>query len=408
MTGSQGGFGPASAQVTPLTPGPEGGWCWFTEPRAIHHDGTIYFGYVNARGDVIVRSYDPATRALSPETVLHAALQVDDHSNPSFLVRASDRRILAFYTAHDDTTMRLRISTDPDDVSAFGPEARLDAALGGTAYDYANPFQQHDEPGAPIHLFYRDVATPGAYDLVSSTSQDGGLTWAAQQRLVHSGRRSYWKTAANRDGRIDVAFIDVHPAHGDGSLYHFSYAGGAAYRSDGSPAGLLPIGTSGMTLIHAEAASKAWVHDIAVQDGHPVIAYVTFPTPTDHRYRHARWTGSAWQTSEIVAAGSWIPTAIVPGAAGIEEFYSGGMALDQSDPSIVYCSVQVGPERWDILRCVTDDGGRTWRATTLTRAGKNIRPAAVRDATSDLRALFLTGSYASYTSYNVGISGIRG
>ena len=390
-----------------LTSAPAGGWCWFTEPRAIHHEGTTYFGYVDADGNIVARSVEPATLKVSGETILHGQLQRDDHANPAFLVRASDRRIMAFYTAHDDLTVRMRISRLPGDISAFEPEVHLDPWLRGTAYDYPNPIQLLDEVHAPIHLIYRDVAVAGEYDLVSSRSTDGGESWEPPVIVAHSGLRSYWKSVKNGEDRIDFAYTDVHPAHGAGSLYHFYYRAGACFRSDGSPCGPLPIGPEDMTLVHSATDTRSWVWDLAIDGGSPAIAYAAFPSPNDHRYRYARWTGAAWTTHEIVGAGSWMPTAVVPDAAAVEEFYSGGLALDHSEPGIAFCSVQTGPERWALLRCQTIDQGHSWRTSVIRQTGKNLRPVSVRGHESDLPALFLAGAYESYARYSLGIWAIR-
>ena len=94
-----------------LTAAADGGWTWFTDPRAVYYNGKAYFGYVDNSGNICIRTYTHATATVSAETVLHAALQVDDHANPSILIRDSDKKLLVFYSSHDDTTMRLQIST---------------------------------------------------------------------------------------------------------------------------------------------------------------------------------------------------------------------------------------------------------------------------------------------------------
>src|SRR2546423_1257958 len=62
----------------------DGAWCWFQDPRAVHyvgeHDRT-YIGYVTAAGDIDVISQDNGTAALT-HTVLHVALDADDHAAP--------------------------------------------------------------------------------------------------------------------------------------------------------------------------------------------------------------------------------------------------------------------------------------------------------------------------------------
>jgi hypothetical protein len=103
-----------------------------------------------------------------------------------------------------------------------------------------------------------------------------------------------------------------------------------------------------------------------------------------------------------------MPASIVSGAPGVEEFYSGGSALDHADPRTAYCAVQVERERWDVLRCVTADRGMTWHASVLSSPGRNLRPVSVRGPGSPFRALSLSGTYSSDTSYSPRDLGIHG
>lgn len=396
----------------PVAASPSGGWTWFTDPRAVYFGGRTYFGYVNGSGDVAVRSWDHATRTVSSETVLHAALEVDDHDNPSLLVRDSDHRLLAFYSKHDDTTMRLRASTtsldtDPDLSDGFDAELSLDASLGGSDYTYPCPIQLLGEASDPVHLFYRDIAggSPARYDLTMATSTNGGGTWGAGTRITNINR-AYWKIVQTSDTRIDIAVTSTHPAYGNGSIYHAYYEGGAWYKSDGTSAGALPLDTSDMTLVYDGTSTPAWVWDIAVDgSGNPHILYATFPTTTDHRYNAARWSGSAWSSAEVAAAGTYIPTAAV-GGGSIEVYYSGGAVFDHADPDTVWASVQTGSGRWDVYRYRTADAGASWSGVARTVAGKNVRPAPVYGAAAALGVLWMSGTYASYVSYTVGTDGV--
>ena len=120
-SGGSGGFAPPASAVTSLTAAPQGGWSWFEDPRAVAYNGYTYFGYVRGdNGDVAVVSVSPVG-GVSAETVLKAALEVDDHASPSFLVRDSDHKLMAFYSSHFDTTMRLRISSSPLGASTTWP-----------------------------------------------------------------------------------------------------------------------------------------------------------------------------------------------------------------------------------------------------------------------------------------------
>jgi BNR repeat-containing family member len=74
-----------------------GAWTWFGDPRAVHHEGAhrrTYTGWVAPDGSIQVASFDHDTGQRVVAT-LKARLQVDDHNNPSILVRP-DGRLLVF------------------------------------------------------------------------------------------------------------------------------------------------------------------------------------------------------------------------------------------------------------------------------------------------------------------------
>ncbi len=103
----------AAPAVFSLTAAPEGGWCWFADARAIYDGGFTYFGYVDSAGNVKARSYNHSTGVVSGASVLYPSFQVDDHVNPSLLIRASDSHILASFSTH----------AGPDISIAIGPSA---------------------------------------------------------------------------------------------------------------------------------------------------------------------------------------------------------------------------------------------------------------------------------------------
>lgn len=371
-----------------LTSAPDGGWTWFSDPRAIHHDGTTYFGYVRGSdGSIVARAYDHATGEVSAETVLHSELQVDDHANPVFL-RRSDGHILAFYTAHNDTTMRLRISTNPDDISAFGAEASLDAQLGAeNQYDYPSPALM---PNGDIHLFYKDKLVDATRRLVRSISTDGGATWSAQTVIATETDKWFYWHVFSLDGRVDIALNDGHPKSSPyaNSLYHFYYDDGGWYKSDGTSAGALPLDTADMTQVYSD--DQCWVWDVTRSEaGEVSIAFATFPTFTDHRYQVARWNGSAWVVTEFAAGGTNLYEATGEDAMA----YSGGIAIDRADTRILYASRQVGSD-WHIFRY-------PGAVQLTTGSGKHIRPVSVHEPGA-LRVLALSGTYTTYLDYSVG------
>ena len=152
---------------------------------------------------------------------------------------------------------------------------------------------------------------------------------------------------------IHVAFTDGHPRETATSLYYARYTAGGWQRADGTPLPGPPFAPRDAGRIYdvAQKRHHAWVHDVAVDaDGRPRIVYAAFESPTDHRYRHARWTGTKWDDRQLVPAGPFFDE------DGGEKQYSGGIAFDHADPAIVYLSRPVGG-RFEIERWQTPDGG---------------------------------------------------
>jgi BNR repeat-containing family member len=379
-----------------------GAWSWFGDPRSVFFEGAhrrTYTGWVSTNGSVQVASYDHDT-GLRTITTLKARLQVDDHVNPSLLVRP-DGRLLVFWSTHAGDNMWYRRSARPEDVTAWEPERVFPTNTPGThGYTYPNPVQLSAE-GYRIYLFWRG----GNFNPSFSTLNSGSTSWSPARTLIlNSGQRPYIKYASNGRDTIAMAFTQAHPRAGRTNIHYVAYRAGSLRRADGSvitSMANLPITPAQAELVYSwRTNGKAWVHDVALDDGgNPVIVYATFPTDTDHRYRYARWNGSGWTDRELVRAGRSI--SIDPR----EPNYSGGITLDHEDPSTVYLSRQVGgvfeTEVW-----TTPDEGATWssRALTSGSARGSFRPISPRGQTGDSHdVVWMHGDYPHFTSYQTGL-----
>jgi hypothetical protein len=87
----------------------DGAWSWFADPRAVHHGGRTYVGWVAQDGDIKVSVYDHATLARTTALVA-PGVQVDDHANPALQI-LPDGRVRAFYSAHGGTRMFYRTTS---------------------------------------------------------------------------------------------------------------------------------------------------------------------------------------------------------------------------------------------------------------------------------------------------------
>jgi len=380
-----------------------GAWCWFQDPRVVryvgNHDRT-YVGWVNPDGDIRIASVDHDTGEKQTAT-LHTGLEVDDHAAPAILVR-NDGRLLVAYTKHDDNTLRWRISTNPEDITSWGSEKTK--SFSG-AVTYANLIQLSAENNK-IYVFLRGT---GKKKWLYCTSDDGGETFGSPTTLISigTGEHQYLKITTNGVDKIYFAHSG-HPHFETPSIYYFYYYNGALYKADGTKIGDvpddLPINRSQMDLVYdatAEDHYKAWIWDIAMDGDTPYVVFATFPAGADedHRYNYGRWTGSAWETHEVVSAGGRINNS----------WYSGGISIDKSDVNTIYYSKEFSG-KWKIQKRTTSDGGSTWSdpvdISTKTDYTHNVRPVVPRNPHPSLKVLWMYGEYNYYTNYETVIEPI--
>ena len=408
-TGGSGSF-PVPLSVTELASAPAGGWVWFQDPRAVQYAGYLYVGAILDTGDVQVRVFDDATGAAVSTVTLHAALQADDHDNPSLYIRPSDHKLVTMYSRHlaDEVLERISttsLDTDPDLSDGFASEVSfdLDEDPADLFFTYPNTVGTTNADGVADDLLWVFVrvhmgGTDAEWHYLNS--DDGGATFSGLTRLHDV---TYSRIVSDAD-TIHVA-AGEYPGEDSSKIYHL-YRENAAWRqSDGTDMGAgLPFDESDMTVVYDSGGDKLWVWDIALDGtGRPYITFVRFVSTSDHRAYYARWTGAAWDVHEIAAAGGTMVDDLTIDANQI--YYAGGVVLDHADPSIIYISREVSGQ-FEMFRYATTDGGSSWMVTQLTEdsAVKHVRPAPVRDA-DHIPVVWLTGDYQDYTDYSLGITG---
>lgn len=382
-----------------LTTANDGGWP--AQTGAYHRDGVTYFGYVDGSGNVEARTYDHGSGTVSAASTIRASLQIDHHNSPALLRRASDGRILTSYCQHGGTALFVKLSTNPDDVTAWGAEANIDSTTGGTLYTYPNLFQLTDEANDPIYLFYRDTEGTGPTEtsiLAYTKSTDGGVTWSAQTHVWEvTNKLSYWRIDSNGTDRIDVFTSDgtTDDDHADG--YHFYYTGGNWFETDGSllstGSASLPLGTGSLTAAYSGAVHGIRTpYDLHWNDGNP-IALVASQTGAALEYYYVAYVDGVWQTHRITGAGA------------TAAFVEGGLALDHERPNVVFLSKNVDSE-WHIFRYQTPDNGSTWVRTQLTTgSAPHFYPVPIRDRGNELKVLWLQGTFVGETNFSLAIWG---
>jgi hypothetical protein len=430
----------AAAQTNFATLVTDGAWTWFNDPRALFHNGKLYFGYVRAADSkTTLSTFDLATGQAS-NLWTSGFTQFDDHNNPGLLAK-SDGTLLGIYSRHaTDQYFSYRTSANANPVSGADWNGELSIPNSGASMTYANPFQLSAE-GGKLYNFCRNLSfNPTLY-----TSTDGGNSWSGPQHFIKTGTgstRPYVKYASDYTNRIDFLYTDGHPREVvTNSLYHLFYQGGAFNKTDGT------LVTNGLPILHDSAMrgsvvyqynpadtsdfnehiplGRSWCWETAYQsNGAPVCVFsvmrtnVTGPTQgTDDRiyYYYARWTGTTWQKRFIAQAGRPL--------YAVENDYAGGICLDPQEPNTLYISSNAqdpfnvsditnvtlrASSRFELWRGVTADGGLSfsWTQITTNSALDNLRPYVPRRNGGERCVIWFRGTYASYTSFSAAIVGL--
>ena len=404
----------SSTQPLPRVLTPDGAWCWFADPRAVHfagnHDRT-YAGWVNSRGDIVVGQFDHASAHIT-EVVVRKRLERDDHANPALWI-AADGRITVVYTKHAGEAFYARTTEQPEDITVWRAERvfRPNAGkYGRNNYCYPNPYRLTAENDR-VYMFWRgDHWKP-----TMSVSDDGGMTWSEGRIVLMRGgstthNRPYLKAESNGRDTIHLAFTDGHPRNEpQNSIYYARYRGGRFERADGSTITLLAalpfVPRSGDVVYDGKKTDvRAWIWDVAEDaKGHPVIVYARLPQEREHRYHYARWDGQRFVDHEICIAGPWFP-ATPSGRREREPHYSGGVVLDHEDPNVVYVSRHVDGV-FEIERWQTHDLGKTWTSSPVTENSKhhNVRPFVVRNRGTSGPAVLWMCVDGEYTKYRTSL-----
>jgi hypothetical protein len=418
----------------------DGAWTWYNDPRAVFHNGILYFGYVrNSDGKSGLSAFNPQTGGKT-DLFTSTRTEKDDHNVPGILPR-QDGTMLAIYARHGtDQFFAYRYSNSTNPVSPTNWSAEQTIASTGAGVTYANPFQLSAESGR-VYNFSRDLNfNPAVF-----ASTNGGVTWSAPQLFIQTGTgsiRPYVKYCSDYSQRIDFLYTDGHPRDVTNSLYHLYYQAGSLFKTDGallkSFANLPVLHDSGErgSIIYQYSdvdtsdfndhipTGRAWCWETAYQtNGAPVCVFtvqrdkLTGTNWFDDRiyYYYARWTGTNWQKRFIAQAGCPL--------FSTENDYAGGICVDPSNPNVIYVSSNASDpfnltditnvtlranQRYEIWRGITTNGGLSfnWTAITTNSAKDNLRPYIPRGQAGTPVVIWFRGIYSSYTSYNCEIIGL--
>ena len=368
-------------------------WNDIAEPRAVYYNGKTYIGWVTEGGDIKVAAYTHATATLGSPFTLKSGLSASDgniHLSISLCVRASDKRIVAVYSANSGTKPFRRISTNPEDVSAWGSESTiLDA---GVVYTYGSLYQVTN---GTLYYITRRYEAP-TFFVVYGTSSDGGDTWSASATKIlqpDSTAATYWRALVD-GSRIHIFTSDTdRDLSTPSSIYHVILDGSTLRKSDNSAiSGPYPVASSAGTLVQGTADGTVQALGGSMDGSDPAVLLGVW-NGTTLTFRVGRWTGSAWSVSTVTS------TTIV----GSNRFVGSG-AIDKANPNALYLPIKVGSV-YELYRYLWN--GSSWDGTALTTGSgsSNAMPDTVYGAAAGLAVVYGFGTYTSDSNFDFTLRG---
>lgn len=390
---------------------PIGGWN--PAPNPVHIDGATYIGTigVDTAGNIQVAKYDETTKAFTLSPFIDNGY-ADWHDAPGVLVRSSDKKILIAYSAHGTTpVLNVALSTNAEDVSAWGAGTDISSTLGTHNNSYPTLTQLSGESGK-IYLFWRYFNTGTNQSLwYLSTSTDGGSTWSAGHNYWSPGannRQGYSLWSSDNNSRIDFVAGDDSSngggLAGSASAYHFYYTGGNFYKTDGTL-----IGAASSTTVTPSTATKIYDGStngsmlvpggVANNGSGPCATLLCLnaadngsPSSPTHplNFWYATYSGGTWTTNVIEADGQ----------APNYNIGTGNAVPDPNDPTVVYACQFPG----NVSKNVTANAGASWTTTQLTfdtdPLSVNLYPVPVRGASPTVKVVWMYGPQpAFFTAY---------
>lgn len=402
---------------------PEGAWCWFADPRAIHYENAdksinaSYLAYIDVHGNVKATQYDFNTGKRS-EVLVRSYFQPDDHNNPTFLV-LPDERILIIYSRHtDEPAFYYRVSKKPGDITDLGEEKKITTANNTT---YPSPFILSDDP-EHFYLCWRGIGWhPTIAKFTLPDENDNVKTVYGPYQMVQStGARPYAKYTSNGKDKIYVTYTTGHPDNEEPNWLYCNVVNINAQTVNGKvtttpklediKGNVLSTIANGTFAVNKDASYKTnypyavvdatpgkrdWVWQIVLdKDNNPVIPMVKISSDkSSHIYHLAKWDGSKWNVTELANGGGKFHS------SNTEYCYSGGEAIDPENPNTLYLSIPTAGDNgnvFEIWKYTVDDAGKVTNKEQITKNSQknNVRPYVLNNhGDSPLTLAWMNGDY---------------
>ncbi len=358
--------------------------CWFASEKAVYDSvsNKSWFGQCAAGYGLSYRQtiYE-VNHATSGVTrfQLGSTVQQDDHNEPSIIIRDSDSKLLACYSEHTGTVIRLRVSTNAKDASAWAAETTFNPDA-TSLYSYPSIFQS---ASGNIYIFYRRTIndfSANSWRYIKSTN--GGTSFAAS---VHLTDIAYSRIAQDPNNKDLLYFIIsrhpdelVSPTH-IGS-FKMDLSTDKTYLNDGTEiTSLMPLNLDDVDQIQTVSSPEGcWLEDIIVDDnGRPRVLFNIIPdNTTDQLLKdeyYSEWDGSAWTTPYKLhrAATHYMETELFATDL-LSKAYAPLGTFDRSNPDRIFSGVETSgnfgdvSEIWEINRVSSNSFTRTQKTFNST------------------------------------------
>jgi hypothetical protein len=296
----------------------------------------------------MVSYYDHARGVVPRPTIVHDKGGVDDpHDNPSLCMDP---------TGHIWVFVSGRAKKRPGFIYRSAEPYNIDRFERVSEREVTYPQPRWIEGGGFLHLFTK--YTRGR-ELYWSTSPDG-RSWSADQKFAGMG--GHYQTSHQRGKRVITAF-NMHPGgvvDKRTNLYFLQTEDmGRTWRTaKGQPVTVPLEAPNNPALVRDYLAEKrlVYIHDLDLdRDGRPVILYITSahfapgPGGDPRWWTVARWTGRAWEFSEVARA---------------NHNYSTGSLYIEDGQWRVIGPTERGPQPigggGEVALWTSKDAGRTW------------------------------------------------
>jgi hypothetical protein len=377
----------------------DGGGTYNMSPRYISNfnDSKLYLTTIDPAGNQEVHSFSRATGEITTTVVNTYGLVGDDHHPPIIHQRSSDNRLITLFGENLLGILRGRISENPDDSTAWGPEFQINPVPSLLGYGYT---QLHELNGV-LYLVYQ-----GYYDNLPdqrqwgiANSSDGGLNWT-QIAMLHPvesagwGNRPYFNTFSNGT-KIGFVTSTGNPTEGnDQQIVYFEFDGATWTNAAGMDIGTPPFDVQEIDMVYdgCTGTNTAWYSNGMFDSlGTPHLLFTVYDCGnlTDQDVYEGIWDGTSWTSAKIMDEG-----------AGIKPGYCGGAAFDPLSEGLRFVTAKSEYGVYEMQQWLKI--GDTWTKEydiTSDSAFHHFRPFYAKGSPADVSGRWMFQSPTKYVNY---------